>query len=226
MKQLKLKVANRQETGRRQARRLRAQGRIPGVIYGKAGSRALTIEEHELRQLLRQMSGGAAIVEVEDNAGHKVISIVQEVMRDAVTDRLTHVDLHEISANEKMRATVPVHLVGESVGVKDESGVIEFFTHQLEVRCLPKNLPEYIEVNISGLHVGESVHISNLLHLEGVEFMADKETTVVACAEPALEVPTTEGEAAKSAEPAPAAKGGAKAATPAKGAPAKTPAKK
>jgi large subunit ribosomal protein L25 len=194
MKQLKLKVAVRQEIGRRHSKRLRAQGFVPAVIYGKSGSRSLTIEEQELRRLLRQMIGTAAIIEIHDDFNNKNICLIQEITRDAVTDYLTHVDLHEISANEKMRAMVPVHLIGEAYGAKNESGLVECLTHTLEVRCLPQYLPEAIEVNISELRVGQSLHVGNLVKMDGVEYMADKETVIVVCALPSV------GEEASAAE--------------------------
>lgn len=184
MKQLELTVTNRTETGRGPVRRLRASGKVPAVIYGKSGSRPLTLEEPQLRKLMRAISGAAAIVKIKDDANNESLSIIQEVMRDPVTDRFEHVDFHEVSATEKMHAVLPVHIKGEAAGVKNENGVIDFVAHQVDIECLPKDLPEFIDLDISSLSVGESIHIKDLPSISGVKILNDAESVVVACVAP------------------------------------------
>ncbi|HVY70785.1 MAG TPA: 50S ribosomal protein L25, partial [Verrucomicrobiae bacterium] len=134
MKLLKLPVHARDKSGRGPSRRLRASGQIPAVVYGKSGVRHLTIKEPEFRLLMRAVAGTAALVEISDQSGTATLSLLQEVQRDARSDRFVHIDLREVSANEPMRAGVPVRIVGESVGVKLESGVIEVSRHELFVK--------------------------------------------------------------------------------------------
>jgi len=125
--------------------------------------------------------------------------------REPSTGAFLHVDFHEVSANEEMHATLPVHTVGESVGAKFENGTIEMLHHTLNVKCFPKNLPEFISVDISNLHAGHAIHVKDLPLIEGVVFLDDAEAAVVACSEvrkaeveavpvEKVEVKATEGE--------------------------------
>ncbi len=109
--------------------------------------------------------------------------------RDPITDRFLHVDLHEVKARkEKFEIRVPVHLVGESFGVKNQNGVLEIASHVLRVRCLPKDLPEAIEVDVTALNVGQTIKVAELKPIEGVIYLDDKGQPVVACVEPVAEV--------------------------------------
>jgi large subunit ribosomal protein L25 len=243
MKLLKLPVHPRGKTGRGPARRLRASSEIPAVIYGKSGVRHLTVKEPEFRLLMRAVAGTAALVEISDQAGTATLSLLQEVQRDARTDHFVHIDLREVSATEPMRAGVPVRVFGESVGVKLESGIIEVSRHELFVKCLPKDLPDIILVDVAELHAGQSIHVSDLKPIPGVTFADRAEEVVVACVVPKVEeepvaaeaVPVegeagataegatpAEGEAAKPGDPKAAA--GAKGAAPAAGAKGAAPA--
>jgi len=241
MKLLKLPVHPRDKTGRGPARRLRASSEIPAVIYGKSGVRHLTVKAPEFRLLMRAVAGTAALVEISDPAGTATLSLLQEVQRDARTDHFVHIDLREVSATEPMRAGVPVRVFGESVGVKLESGIIEISRHELFVRCLPKDLPDIISVDVTELHAGQSIHVSDLKPIPGVTFADRAEEVVVACVVPKVEeepvaaaAVAVEGEAAATAEgAAPAegdaakagdAKAGAKGAAPAAGAKGAAPA--
>jgi large subunit ribosomal protein L25 len=116
------------------------------------------------------------------------------------------VDLHEVSADQEMETEVTVHVVGDCIGVRVEFGILETVSHEVGVRCLPKDLPSFIEVDVSDLHVGGSIHVRELPQLPGVKFTDDPDRPVVACVEPAVEevvapvaaVPA-EGEAAPAA---------------------------
>src|SRR5271157_2930975 len=105
-----------------------------------------------------------------------------------MTDRYLHVDLHEVKADEKMEINVPVHMSGESTGVKNEAGVLEVASHTLRIRCLPKDLPAFIDVDVTELRVGQTIHISELKPIAGVVFMGDKSQPVVSCVQPVEEI--------------------------------------
>jgi large subunit ribosomal protein L25 len=256
MKQIKLPVQTRDNTGRAPARRLRETGLIPAVVYGKSGVRHLTVKEPDFRTLMRAISGTAAIVEIAEGQGSPMLSLLQDIQRDPRTDRFVHVDFKEVLANEQMKATVPVHVVGESIGVKMENGIIEVSRHEITVRCLPKDLPDFITLDVTELHAGHSIHIRDLKPIAGVIFAENADEVVAACVVPVVEeeaapaaatpaegeaaapadgAAPAEGDAAKGAAPAAGAKGaapaaGAKGAAPAAGAkgaaPAAKPAKK
>jgi len=228
MKLLKLPVHSRDKSGRGPARRLRASGQIPAVIYGKSGVRHLTVKEPEFRLLMRAVAGTTALVEISDQSGAATLSLLQEIQRDARTDHFVHIDLREVSANEPMRVGVPVRVTGESIGVKLESGIIEISRHELFVRCLPKDLPDIILVDVTELHAGHSIHVSDLKPIPGVTYIDRADEVVAACVVPKVEeepvaadaAAPVEGEAAAGAEGAAPAEGDSAKAGDAKGAPA------
>src|SRR5208337_4554356 len=212
-----LKVATRAQTGRSASRRLRKVNRIPAILYGKhSDPEKLSVDVPEFTRLLKSVAGRALLIELtRDDKAEKALSFLQEVQRDPMTDRFLHVDLHEVKPDEKFEIRVPVRVAGESFGVKNQSGVLEIASHALRVRCLPKDLPEAIEVDVTPLNVGQTIKVGELKPIDGVVIVEE-----VAVAEVPVEgaeaVPAAEGEAAAAPE------GEAKAAAPgdAKAAPA------
>jgi large subunit ribosomal protein L25 len=197
-----LKVATRAQTGRSASRRLRKVNRIPAILYGKhSDPEKLSVEVPEFTRLLKSVAGRALLIELarEDKA-EKALSFLQEVQRDPITDRFLHVDLHEVKPEEKFEIRVPVRVTGESFGVKNQSGVLEIATHVLRIRCLAKDLPEAVEVDVTALNVGETIKVSELKPIEGVMFLDDKGQPVVACVEPVAEIVQEAPVAAAAAE--------------------------
>jgi len=257
MKKYQLTVTSREGTGRSASRRLRKAEKIPAILYGKhTKPENLAVSAPEFVKLLKEIRGSAALIELKRDAGAAALSFLQEIQRDPITDKYLHLDLQEVKENEKMIINVTIHVVGEAYGVKTEGGILETTSHRLRIRCLPKDLPAFIEVNVAELKVGEAIHVSELKPIAGVEYLDDKNQTVVLCVEPPAEevvavvetpvegavaadgtaVPATGDAAAAAAKPgdpkaaaAAPAKGDAKApaAAPAKGdAKAAAPAKK
>ena len=250
MKKYQLTVTTREGTGRSASRRLRKAEKIPAILYGKhTKPESLAISAPEFVKLRKEIAGQAAIIELKREAGPTAISFLQEIQRDAITDKYLHLDLHEEKADEKFEIRVPVRIVGEAAGVKVGGGILETSSFQLRIRCLPKDLPNLIEVDVSAVELGQTVHVSDMKPLPGVEFLDQGNQPVVSCVEPpAEEVAATPEAAAAPADgaaapaagaaaapaaagdakaAAPAAKGDAKAAAPAAGAkPAAAPAKK
>jgi large subunit ribosomal protein L25 len=223
--QFKLNVAARAQTGRSASRRLRKANRVPAILYGKhTKPESLSIEGPEFTRLLKSVGGRAVLIELMrgDNAG-KALSFLQEVQRDPITDKFLHVDLQEVKSDEKFEIRIPVRLVGESFGVKNQSGVLEMASHALRVRVLPKDLPEFVNVDVTELKVGETFKVGSLKAVPGVEFLDPAGQPVVSCVEPVAEVvqevtaaTPSAGAAAPVAGAAPAE--GAAAAAPAAGA--------
>ena len=181
MKLLPLNVSLRKETGKGAARRARAAKQIPGVIYGISGSSTLNVKEVDFRALMRAKGDATVLVEINDETGKKHLSVLQAIQRDPITDRFLHVDFHEVSEKEAMHATLPIHIKGEAFGVKNEKGLLECVTHKIDVACLPKDLPEFIELDVSNLHVGEAIHVKDLPKLNGVKYMQNEAVVVVSC---------------------------------------------
>ena len=214
-----LKVATRAQTGRSASRRLRKANRIPAILYGKhSDPEKLSIEVPEFTRLLKSVAGRSLLIELKrEDKAEKALSFLQEIQRDPITDRYLHVDLHEVKPDEKFEIRVPVRVVGESFGVKNQSGVLEIASHMLRIRCLPGDLPEAIEMDVTALNVGQTIKVGELKPVEGVTFMDDKGQPVVACVEPVAEIVQ---EVAATAAPAEGAAAAAPAAGDAAAAPA------
>jgi large subunit ribosomal protein L25 len=218
MKKFQLTVTNREGTGRSASRRLRKAEKIPAILYGKhTKPETLAVNAPEFVKLLKEINGRAALIELKRDAGATALSFLQEVQRDPITDRYLHVDLQEVKENEKMVISVLVRVVGEAYGVKTEGGVLDTATKRLRIRTLPKDLPDFIEVNITDLKMGEAIHVSEIKPPAGVELLDDPVQAVVLCvAPPEEEVVVAATPAA--GEGAPAVAGAAGAAAPAAGA--------
>jgi large subunit ribosomal protein L25 len=212
-----LKVETRAQTGRSASRRLRKVNRIPAILYGKhSAPEKLSVEVPEFTKLLKSVAGRALLIELNrDDKADKALSFLQEIQRDPITDRFLHVDLHEVKPDEKFEIRVPVRVVGESFGVKNQSGVLEIASHVLRVRCLAKDLPEAIEIDVTALNVGQTIKVGELKPVEGVLFMDDKGQPVVACVEPVAEIVQEVAATAVPAEGAAAAPAAGDAAAPA-----------
>ena len=213
--QLTLNVTPRANTGRSASRRLRKVNQIPAILYGKhTKPETLSVDGPEFTRLVKAVAGTATLIELKGAATKSgALSFLQEVQRDPLTDRFLHVDLQEVKADEKMEIRVRLSLVGECYGVKQQSGVLETPTQQLRIRCLPKDLPPLIEIDVTNLKVGETIHVGELKPISGVEYLDDKNQPVVSCVEPvAEEVVATPAAGAAAGAAAPAAGAAAPAA--------------
>lgn len=176
-----LKVLSREETGRSSSRRLRKANQIPAILYGKHSDPvALVVGNKDFVKMLRSIAGRKTIIELEREGSGKALSFLQEVQRDPITDRFLHADFQEIHADEKFEVEVPVVVKGSSVGVRMHNGILEIASHSVRVRCLAKNLPGAIEVDISNLDVEDTIKVGGLPALEGVEYRDPASQAVIA----------------------------------------------
>ena len=188
MKTYQLTVTPREGTGRSASRRLRKAEKIPAILYGKhTEAQNLAVNAPEFIKLRKAISGRSALIELKRDAGAFALAFLQEIQRDPITDKYLHLDLQEVKENEKMIISVAILVVGEAYGVKTEGGILETAAHRLRIRCLPKDLPDFIEVNVTELKVGGAIHVSELSPIAGVEYLDDKNQTVVLCVEPPAE---------------------------------------
>jgi len=199
MQKFKLNIVTRENTGRGFARRLRAEGKIPASLYGQGKARSVTVSAVDFRDLNRELAGASALVELTDDKGVVILSLVQEVQRHAIKDCVNHIDFQEVERGQSFNTQIGVHLIGEAdcVGVRDNGGVIDHKTYQIDIRCRPSKLPEYVEVDVSGLNVGDAFHIRDLAEIEGVEFLDEPARVLVSIQAPT--VATAEDEAADAA---------------------------
>jgi large subunit ribosomal protein L25 len=203
-----LTVKQRERLGSAESRRLRRNGWIPGVIYGKGkDARAIAIYERELRGALTGASGLHAVLDVVVDGQASHASILKEYQQDPLRGHISHVDLQEVRLDEPIQASVSVSLHGEPAGVK-AGGVLNQVASTINVQALPLEVPEHIEADISAMEVGDTLRLSDLTAPEGVTFLDDPEETVIATvAAPRVEEPeepteeeAAEGEAAEGAE--------------------------
>ena len=161
MAEVKLKAEPRAETGKGAARKTRANGRVPAILYGPTlDSQRLAVDARELWHVLHTDAGMNVLVNLQVD-GETYLALPREVQRDIVRGTLLHVDFLQIRRDVAIQVEVPIHLVGESVGVK-EGGVVEHHLWELRIETLPGNVPESLEADISALNIGDSLHVSDL----------------------------------------------------------------
>lgn len=181
MNTLTINASARDQAGSASSGRLRAEGRVPAVVYGKSKEPAnLSLDAGEFRQLIRAIGNNTPVVQLKAGEGEAVTTIIKEVQRHPIKDTYTHIDFHEIPAGELVVLEVPVHPVGEPDGVKNEGGTIETVSHTVSVRCLPKDIPASVNANVRALKVGDSFHVSQLPAIEGVQYLDAPEQPVFA----------------------------------------------
>src|ERR687888_2425853 len=178
---VRLNVQERESRGSAASRRLRSNGLIPGVLYGNGGqAHSFWIEERELRRVLTGEHGLHAILDVvlegSQRAHHAVL---KEYQLDPTRARLLHIDLQEVRLDQAIHTQVVVELVGESEGVK-EGGVLSQVAREVNVEALPMEVPDRLELDVSGMAIGDTLRLSDLPPREGVKFLDDPEETVLA----------------------------------------------
>jgi large subunit ribosomal protein L25 len=196
----KLIVTERTEVGSRQTRRLRKQGLIPGVLYGRGKPVAISVAEPELRRALTGAAGLHSILDVEiDGVGETHASILKEYQLDKVRGRVTHIDLQEVRLDRAITASVTVQLAGGDAapGVK-EGGVLSQPLREVNVEALPLEVPEHLELDVSHMGIGDTLRIEDVHVPEGVKLLDDPETVIATVTAPTRvvepEVEEVEGE--------------------------------
>lgn len=197
---IQLNGKRREVLGKGGARKARAAGQIPGVIYGHGETpMAVTVDGREFSTAMRSHKGGNAIVNLKVDGG-EFTALVRDAQVDPLSRAIVHLDFQHISLTETIEVEVPVHPVGIAVGVKDGGGILELITRQLEVRCLPTAIPAAIDVDVTALAIGASIHVSDI-RAEGFTILTDPETTVLTVVAPTVEEApaAAEGEVAAAA---------------------------
>lgn len=215
MSENQLAVEARSRSGKGNARKLRAAGRIPAICYS-AGSEAtsLQLDPHALERMLRKSAAGMnTLFDLAGGGLDGKVVLVKELQRDPVNGSVLHADLFAVDADQAIEVSVPIHIVGTAVGVSLGGGILDFPLREIEVLCLPRAIPEEIPVDVSALELGDSIHVRDLTLPGGVELLSDPDLSVVSVVAPAK----AEEEAAPAEEvAAPAAAEGAEPADEAK----------
>ena len=177
---MKLEVREREELGSRRTRRLRAQGLVPGVLYGKGHARPIVVAERALRTAVTGPSGLHAILDVLIEGQQTVHpSILAEYQQDPIRGTISHIDLREVRLDQPIHATVVVQLVGEPAGVKT-GGMLSLVVREIHVEALPSDVPEHIEVDVSHMEVGDVLRLADVPAIDKVTILDDPHETVIA----------------------------------------------
>jgi len=194
-----LDVTVREGRGRSYRNRLRGEGKIPAVVYGRAvGSLPVEVEARAVQRLIER-HGAGGLVELSLKAGgraKKYHAIIKDIQYHPIKRHLQHVDFQQISLKEEVTTHVPLRLVGEAQGAK-KGGLVEQHLRQIEISCLPTRIPEAVDVDISGLDLGESLYVRDLEIPAGVRLLTDEETSVVSITVPRRVAPETEAAGAE-----------------------------
>jgi large subunit ribosomal protein L25 len=186
MSVIQLKGTRRERVGKGGARRARAAGQIPGVVYGHGETPvAVAIDAKEFETALRDHKGSNPIVNLSVGGG-EVTALVRDVQLDPVGRHILHLDFQHISLTEQIEVEVAVHFVGTPIGVKDSGGILEHLARSLKVRCLPTAIPPSIDVDVTALNIGDNLHVRDL-QATGFEIITDGDVTVAAVVAPAVE---------------------------------------
>lgn len=189
MEIVELKADFRPLTGKKGTKECRRRGLVPGILYGKNDEPTpVAVNPKELDHVLHTHAGSNVIIRltVKDKAGDPKNVVVKELQVDGIKGTMRHVDFCHISLDEEIRSMVPFRVVGEAAGVK-EGGILEHILWELELESLPLNIPDYIEMDVSELEIGDSLTISDLQIPEGVTVLTDWDSTVVSVAAPRIE---------------------------------------
>ena len=170
-----LKVDSREKHGTSLSKKLRSQGRIPAVFYGKDILKHYSVDDSKFRALMRSSGGTLSLIELEEDSGDKELALLKDIQIDSVKDNILHLDFVQVTRGQTLETKIPLELVGESIGVKSMGGILEFHQSEILVRCRPSQLPKGLELDISGLDLGDSLQIRDLPVIEGVEYVADPE---------------------------------------------------
>ena len=183
-----IKAEKRESLGKNAARKVRREEKLPAILYGPdvAEATSLILDKKDIFNILKSESGKNTIFKITFNStGLNVM--IKEAQYDVVTDAILHIDLIQIVMGKLMEVEVSVTLIGDAIGVKTEGGYVDFVNRKLKIECLPKDIPEEIEVDISELHLNQSIKINELPELEGIKFEEDPETVIAQ-----IQIPTEE----------------------------------
>jgi len=194
MKNVTLGAERREGTGKGVARKLRQAGKIPAVLYGREMDAIhLAVDAHQAELLFRSIPVDNTVVELKvDGEKESHQTLIREIQTHPYRGHLVHVDFLRIQAGVMVDMNVPLHLIGDPVGVRENGGVLEQVIHDIPISCVPSAIPESIDVDVSGLDLHDTLHVSDLVVAEGVEIQLPPERTICSVAVPRAVVEETD----------------------------------
>jgi large subunit ribosomal protein L25 len=203
MQTQELTIKHREGTGKQVAKRLRRSGVVPAVLYGGAKPETVAVDPRAVLRIIHGHEGSTQLLTLKfEGAAGSRMAIIRDLQFDPVSENLLHVDLQEVTADRAITVRVAVHPVGEAAGVKEQKGILNVVLHELDISCLPTQIPERIDADVTALMIGDVLTVSNLQAPEGVRILNDPGQAVVTVAAPmAEEVVAPAATAAVTAEP-------------------------
>lgn len=201
MERVTLSAEHRTEAGKGIARSLRRQGYMPAVIYRAGKSTPIKLKKQDIVNFLNSTMGEQVMVNLRFSDGNLKLALLKDYQVDPVKGELLHTDFYEVSLKERVRVTVSIVLTGEPVGVKKEGGILQQAHSEVEVECLPDVIPSHLEIDVSGLKVGHSLHVTDLFLQEGIKVFDSPEEVIATVIAPTMEVEAVASEEAEAAEP-------------------------
>ena len=190
------------------ARRVRVSGKIPAVVYGAGQDAvAVTVDPKVITKILHSDSGHNTIFDLSVVGSTVVKAMIVDWQHEPIKGKLLHIDLKRIAMDKMMRVSVPIQLVGTPVGVKAQGGILEHVLREVEIECLPNDIPSHLDVDVSGLELHGIIHVSDLPHSGSIRFLGDEHATVAHVTSIREEAPAADALAVAPAEPEVAKKG-------------------
>jgi len=196
MERISIQAEKREGAGKGIARTLRREGKVPAVLYRAGKAQSIQLSRKELSKLINKVAGEQVMVDLQFADGEKKLALLKNFQVDPIRSELLHTDFFEVSLTETVRITVHVTTKGEPIGVKRDGGILQHPIREIMIECLPDNIPGKIEVDISKLEVGQSLHVSDLKVEEGIKILTDPHEVIVNVVESAVEVAPVAAEVA------------------------------
>jgi large subunit ribosomal protein L25 len=188
MKMQELTITRREGTGKSVVRKLRRAGVVPAILYGGKTPQPITVDPRAVLRIIAGHEGSTQLLTLKyDGDSASLMAIIRDMQFDPVSDALLHVDLQEVSADRAITVRVAVHPVGEAIGVKDTKGVLNLVMHEFEISCLPTNIPERIDADVTSLAIGDVLTVGDLRPPEGVRITNDPGQAVATVSPPMAE---------------------------------------
>ena len=189
MAQRELSISRREGIGKSVARKLRRSGRVPAILYGGQAPLPISVNPREVLRLIHGHAGTTQLLNLtfEGNGGGTRMAIIRDMQFDPVSENLLHVDLQEVSMDRAITVTVAVHAAGEASGVKNQQGILNLVLHELQISCLPGQIPEQIDADVSALEIGDVLTVAQLTPPAGVRILNDPGQAVATVSPPMAE---------------------------------------
>jgi large subunit ribosomal protein L25 len=201
MERITINVEKREETGKGAARSLRRKDIVPGILYRGGGSLPIKLPKKEVMQFINTTSGQQVMVTLHFSDGESKLALIKEFQVDPLRRELLHADFFEVSLTEKLKVNVRILVTGEPIGVKRDNGILQYHLREIEIECLPDKVPGHVDIDASGLEIGQSLHVRDLKLGEDIRVITDSGEVIVNVIAPLVEAvaPTEEAAPAEAA---------------------------